>query len=75
MKTYQVRGIDLHHDGQRYPEGSLIELGDQEASAKRRWLEPVVSQAQPEAAPAKQARAGKSGSDGQDSGQGEGAKQ
>lgn len=42
-KTYRVRGIDLHHDGKRYPEGSTIELGDDEAAGKRRWLEPVAS--------------------------------
>lgn len=42
-KTYRVRGIDLDHDGKRYPEGSTIELGDEEAAEKRRWLEPVAS--------------------------------
>lgn len=42
-KTYRVRGIDLDHDGKRYPEGSTIELGDDEAAEKRRWLEPVAS--------------------------------
>lgn len=41
-KTYRVRGIDLDHDGTRYPEGSTIELGDDEAAGKRRWLEPVA---------------------------------
>lgn len=54
MNTYQVRGIDLDHDGKRYPEGSLIELDDQEAGAKRRWLEPVDARpaSAPEAPPA-----------------------
>lgn len=42
-KTYRVRGIDLDHDGTRYPEGCTIELGDDEAAEKRRWLEPVAS--------------------------------
>lgn len=42
-KTYRVRGIDLDHDGKRHPEGSTIELGDDEAAKKRRWLEPVAS--------------------------------
>ncbi|MCG9079468.1 hypothetical protein [Laribacter hongkongensis] len=42
-KTYRVRGIDLDHDGTRYLEGSTIELGDDEAAEKRRWLEPVAS--------------------------------
>ena len=28
-KTYRVRGIDLDHDGKRFPEGSPIELDDE----------------------------------------------
>lgn len=88
-KTYRVRGIDLHHDGQRYPEGSTIELGDDEAAGKRRWLEPVALAEQPK--PTKGAKgddnksaddktpttgdAGKTDDKGQSTGQGEGDKQ
>lgn len=88
-KTYRVRGIDLHHDGQRYPEGSTIELGDDEAAGKRRWLEPVAL-ADP-SKPPKGAKAddnksaddktpadgdaGKTDDKGQSTGQGEGDKQ
>lgn len=81
-KTYRVRGIDLDHDGTRYPEGSTIELGDDEAAEKRRWLEPVASTEpltlveQPK--PAKTAKTDEKKSDddkGQSTGQGEGDKQ
>ena len=41
-QTYRVRGIDLDHDGERYREGDTIELGDQDAAEKRRWLERVA---------------------------------
>ncbi|MEC5207395.1 hypothetical protein QF022_002351 [Vogesella perlucida] len=83
-KTYRVRGIDLDHDGKRYPEGSTIELGDDEAAEKRRWLEPVASTEpltlveQPK--PAKTAKTDeadekKSDDKGQSTGHGEGDKQ
>lgn len=82
-KTYRVRGIDLHHDGQRYPEGSTIELGDDEAAGKRRWLEPVAL-ADPSKPPkgtkaddnkSADDEAGKTDDKGQSTGQGEGDKQ
>ncbi|MCP1289775.1 hypothetical protein NK214_06180 [Chromobacterium sp. S0633] len=41
-QTYRVRGIDLDHDGKRYHDGDTIELGDQDAAEKRRWLERVA---------------------------------
>ena len=40
-KPYLVKGIDLIHDEQRYPEGERIDLGDDDAKAMRRWLEPL----------------------------------
>lgn len=88
-KTYRVRGIDLDHDGQRYPEGSTIELGDEEAAEKRRWLEPVALAEQPKSAKTGKTDEKKSADDktpadddssktddkGQPTGQGEGDKQ
>jgi hypothetical protein len=47
MSTYRVRGIDLDHNGKRFPERTEIELDDQEAAALKRWLEPI-----PDAPPA-----------------------
>ncbi|KMN33080.1 hypothetical protein VI26_15980 [Chromobacterium sp. LK1] len=48
-QTYRVRGIDLDHDGKRYHDGDTIELGDQDAAEKRRWLERVaVAKSAPE---------------------------
>ncbi|ALS61987.1 hypothetical protein [Pandoraea norimbergensis] len=44
IQTYRVRGIDLEHDGERFPEGSTIELTAAQATKLRRFLEPVVSQ-------------------------------
>lgn len=50
-QTYRVRGIDLDHDGKRYLDGDTIELGDQDAAEKRRWLERVaVAKPAPETA-------------------------
>lgn len=46
-KTYHVRGMDLVHDGERYPEGSTIELTAEQAAEKRRWLEPVLPDTRP----------------------------
>ncbi|MBN4667882.1 hypothetical protein HUS70_13855 [Pandoraea nosoerga] len=43
-RTYRVRGIDLHHDGQRVPEGAEVVLDDAAADKLRRYLEPVASQ-------------------------------
>lgn len=40
-KSYLVKGIDLIHDEQRYPEGERIDLDDNDAKALRRWLEPL----------------------------------
>ena len=38
---YRVKGIDILHNGERYPEGSEVELSDKEAKALARWIEPV----------------------------------
>lgn len=70
-KTYRVRGIDLDHDGKRYPEGSTIEMGDDEAAEKRRWLEPVASTVEQ----TKSTKGSKADDKGQSTGQGEGDKQ
>ncbi|VVD97946.1 hypothetical protein PCO31110_01987 [Pandoraea communis] len=43
-RTYRVHGIDLHHDGQRVPEGGEVALDDTAADKLRRYLEPVVNQ-------------------------------
>lgn len=75
-KTYRVRGIDLDHDGTRYPEGSTIELGDDEAAGKRRWLEPVAAtEPLTLAGQAKPAKTAKADDQGQSADQGEGDKQ
>lgn len=88
-KTYIVRGIDLDHDGTRYPEGSPIELGDNEAAEKRHWLEPVAAagpqtvadqtksakSAKAEDKTSSDGEAGKADDKSQSTGQGEGDKQ
>lgn len=38
-KTYRVKGIDLHIDGEHIPEGSEIELTAEPGRKLRRWLE------------------------------------
>lgn len=40
-KTYRVKGIDLHIDGEHIPEGSEIELTAEPGRKLRRWLEPL----------------------------------
>ena len=37
-KTYRINRVDLHHDGKNYPEGSTIELTDEDAQKNERWL-------------------------------------
>lgn len=75
-KTYRVRGIDLDHDGKRYPEGSAIEMGDDEAAEKRRWLEPVAStEPLTLVEQTKSTKGSKADDKGQSTGQGEGDKQ
>ncbi len=37
--AFLVVGIDLDHDGKRYPEGSSVELPLGAAMKRRRWLE------------------------------------
>lgn len=54
-KTYRVRGIDLDHDGERYPEGSEIELEEAAARKITRWLEPVAAVLPPKSAKAAKA--------------------
>lgn len=54
-KTYRVRGIDLEHDGKRFPEGSQIDLDDQAATKLKRFLEPVYDTAEAEKAEAEKA--------------------
>jgi hypothetical protein len=39
-KIYRVRGIDLDHDGKRYPEGAEVTLDDAAAARLQRFLEP-----------------------------------
>jgi len=74
-KTYCVRGIDLDHDGKRFPEGSEIELDDKAAAKLGRWLEPVAPVEPPKAANSKKTDDGKSvEGNGQTTGQ-EGGKQ
>ena len=58
-KTYRVRGIDLDHDGKRFPEGSPIELDDEAAAKLKRFLEPVDDDGAAEKAAAEKAAAEK----------------
>lgn len=75
-KTYRVRGIDLDHDGERFPEGSEIELDDKAAAKLGRWLEPVAPAEPPKTANTKKTDGGKSAEgNGQTTGQAEGGKQ
>jgi hypothetical protein len=46
-QIYRVRGIDLDHDGTRYPEGAEIELDDKAAADLQRFLEPPKGEAVP----------------------------
>ena len=63
-KTYRVRGIDLDHDGERFPEGSQIDLDDKAAAKLKRFLEPIYDTAAAEKAEAEKAEAEKSSSKG-----------
>ena len=56
-KTYRVRGIDLDHDGKRFPEGSPIDLDDEAAAKLKRFLEPIDAVTAAEQAAAEQAAA------------------
>ena len=58
-KPYRVRGIDLDHDGKRFPEGSPIELDDEAAAKLKRFLEPIDDTAAAEKAAAEKAAAEK----------------
>ena len=58
-KTYRVHGIDLDHDGERFPEGSPIELDDEAAAKLKRFLEPVNDDGAAEKAAAEKAEAEK----------------
>ena len=58
-KTYRVRGIDLDHDGKRFPEGSPIELDDEAAARLKRFLEPIDDGGAAEKAAAEKAEAEK----------------
>ena len=58
-KTYRVRGIDLDHDGERFPEGSQIDLDDKAAAKLKRFLEPIYDTAAAEKAAAEKAEAEK----------------
>lgn len=51
-KTYRVKGIDLHIDGEHIPEGSEIELAAEPSARLARYLEPIES-----AKPSKSAKA------------------
>ena len=42
---YRVRGIDLDHDDERYPEGAEIVLTADEATRLKPWIEAVPSTA------------------------------
>lgn len=76
IKTYRVRGTDLDHDGQRYPEGSEIELEEKAARKIDRWLEPVAPVESPKSTKAAKADDKKSiEGNGQNTGQGEGDKE
>ncbi len=58
-KTYRVHGIDLDHDGERFPEGSQIDLDDKAAAKLKRFLEPICDTAAAEKAAAEKAEAEK----------------
>lgn len=58
VKTYQVRGIDINHNGKLYKEGDDIELSDADYATKRRWLTPTAPTAPAEPKPAKAPKAG-----------------
>ena len=62
-KTYRVRGIDLDHDGERFPEGSQIDLDDKAAAKLKRFLEPICDTAAAEKAAAEKAEAEKAEAD------------
>ncbi|MDR2452330.1 MAG: hypothetical protein LBE85_11325 [Candidatus Accumulibacter sp.] len=40
-RVYRVRGMDLDHDGQRFPEGAEIELDAPSAARLQAWLTPM----------------------------------
>lgn len=50
-QIYRVRGIDLDHDGDRYPEGADIVLTDEEAAGLRNWIDPAEQAATAASAP------------------------
>ena len=58
-KPYRVRGIDLDHDGKRYPEGGQIDLDDEAAARLKRFLEPIDDGGAAEKAAAEKAAAEK----------------
>ena len=58
-KPYRVRGIDLDHDGKRYPEGGQIDLDDEAAARLKRFLEPIDDGGAAEKAEAEKAAAEK----------------
>lgn len=47
MKTYTVQHAGIHHNGTLYPEGTLIELTDDEARHLGRYVQPCFSEYTP----------------------------
>lgn len=47
MAKYIVKGTDILHNGEKYPEGSEIELADKEAKGLEKYLEKIEEAAPP----------------------------
>ncbi|MCW5223515.1 hypothetical protein D5041_07875 [Verminephrobacter aporrectodeae subsp. tuberculatae] len=58
-QTCRVHGIDLDHDGKRFPQGCEIDLDDEQAAKLGRWLEPVAPLEEPETDDIKKSADGK----------------
>jgi len=43
MKTYSIRNSDIMHKGKIFPEGSTIDLEDNEAETLSNFLDPIKS--------------------------------
>lgn len=43
MAKYKVKGTDIRHNGELYPEGSEIELTDKEAKGLETYIEKIES--------------------------------
>lgn len=44
MAKYKIKGTDIRHDGELYPEGSEIELADKEAKGLEAYIEKIEAE-------------------------------